>query len=280
MKKSIHGLIKLSRPLNVIIGMLSIILAGYLCGVNAAWIKLVLASISGGFVTISANAINDYFDLEIDHINKPYRPLPSGQVTLFAALTFACFCGILGLLITVIINKGAFFIVLFAQGLLFLYSAKIKKTVLWGNLTVSFITGLAFIFGGIAVGNWRNALIPAGFAFLMHLGREIIKDMEDVIGDKSDCAKTLPVMYGYWPCKVIITGIFVFLIGVTFLPYFFKIYGMYYLVIVIAGVDTVLFSIILTIWLRTDRQILHRLSELLKIDMLIGLVAIYAGRWR
>lgn len=275
----VTGLIALSRPLNVLIGMISIFLAGVICSDKIVWPALLLACFSGGMIAAAANAINDFFDIEIDRINKPHRPLPSGKISILQALVFANGMGVAALFLTIFLNKLAFLIALSALVLLFLYSAKLKGTVIWGNILVSFITALAFIFGGAAVNSWRNALIPAGFALLMHFGREVLKDMEDVTGDRTYHAKTLAVVYGFPLAKTIVTVVFALLIVATFLPYIFEQYGLYYFILVLIGVDSVLLYVSIKIWRRSDQVTLHRLSELLKYDMFVGLLAIYLGRW-
>ena len=76
----IKGYIALTRPPNLIIAFLSIFIGGFVTGSIQPLVKLLLACFSGMLVMAGANSINDYFDLEIDRINKPKRPLPSGLV--------------------------------------------------------------------------------------------------------------------------------------------------------------------------------------------------------
>jgi geranylgeranylglycerol-phosphate geranylgeranyltransferase len=269
----------LTRPVNVLIAFLSILLAGYLCGIGNTWAILILACSTGALITAGANAINDYFDLDIDRINKPFRPLPSGRVHPRGVWVFAWSLFGLAVLLADAIGPLAVAITFASSLLLFWYSAKLKRTVLWGNLTVSFVTGLAFVYGGVAVGQIKPALIPAAFAFFMHWGREIIKDMEDVAGDQAYGARTLPVVYGLRPAQYLVTVLFLLLAIGTTLPYLYKIYGIFYLWVVVFGVDTVLLATVFFIWRSPTTTMLRRLSAILKADMLAGLVAIYLGRW-
>lgn len=269
----------LSRPLNVLIAGLSIFLAGSVCGIGSAWRQLLLACAVGALVTAAANGINDYFDLEIDRINKPARPLPAGRITRREGLLFAAGCFAAAVVLACLIHPLALAVTLGSGLLLYWYSARLKRTVLWGNLAVSLVTGLAFLFGGIAVGRLQNALIPAGFSFLMHLGREIIKDMEDVEGDAAGQARTLPVVYGLLPARRLATLVLLLLLAVTWVPWILGIYGLGYLLILLAGVHSVLVLVIWAIWRRPGRTTWGWTSTLLKSDMLAGLLAIYAGRW-
>ncbi len=90
-------------------------------------------------------------------------------------------------------------IVIFAVVLLYYYSARLKRTIIAGNVVVGFMTGMAFIYGGTTVGHVERALIPAIFAFLINFARELVKDVEDIEGDKKEQAVTLPVKYGIRP---------------------------------------------------------------------------------
>ncbi len=259
--------------------MLSIFIAIVICG-KPAWIITVLAAcFSGGLITAASNTINDYFDVEIDRINKPNRPIPAGLVERKDTLVFSLFLYTAGVLLGLLINLTAFIIALSASLLLFFYSAKLKRTVLLGNIAVSLSTALAFIYGGVAVGRVKNAVIPAVFAFMMHFGREIIKDMEDIEGDKKNRAITLPVRFGLVPAKWWATVIFFVLFVLTIIPFLTNIYGIWYLLIVLLGVNSVLVYTIIKMWRHSSKEIFSQLSILLKADMIIGLLAIIAGRW-
>ncbi len=277
--RKIYGYFLLARPFNVLIAVFSIFIAAFICRALHMWDKVMWACISGGFIIVAANAINDYFDIDIDRINKPNRPLPAGMITTKEAFMFSLTCFALGILTSVGINAMAILIACLSCVLLYAYSAKLKRTVISGNLTVSFITALAFIYGGAAVQQLRAVLIPAGFAFLMHFGREIIKDMEDVEGDRRENAVTLPVRFGFRPAQVAVTVVFVMLIMATLLPFLFRIYGAVYFLVVMLGVNSVLIISIYYIWKNPLKHVLKRLSIVLKADMLVGLFAIYAGRW-
>jgi geranylgeranylglycerol-phosphate geranylgeranyltransferase len=276
--RKISGLFLLTRPVNVLIGILSIFIGALITGTIQPLGQILLACLSGGLIAGAANAINDVFDLEIDRINRPDRPLPSGKVSPDSARIFALALFGSGIFLGALVNLPAFLIASFSALLLYFYSARLKGTVLWGNLSVSLVTALAFIYGGVAVNRFYESLIPAGFSFLFHLGREIIKDTQDVAGDAAQHAVTLPIKMGAKFALQIATGIFLFLIGLTLLPYFFKIYGIYYLLMVTIGVDFVIVGVLLSVWRNPAPKNLGRMSNLLKADMLVGLVAIFLGK--
>ena len=274
-----RGFFLLTRPVNVCISFISIGVAILICSPAGGAEHMVLACSVGAMITAAANAINDVYDRDIDRINRPNRPLPSGLITPQQALVFALSLFVVGVIASAWINRQAFLIALVISILLYGYSAFFKRMMLIGNIVVSVSTASAFVFGGAVVGHLRNAIFPAIFAFLMHFGREIIKDMEDVRGDRLYQARTLPIRHGMTAAKWVTTIILLSLIGITLVPYLLQLYGMWYLVLVVFGVNTVLLYTVVSMWHHGNREQYSRLSILLKADMLIGLVAIYAGRW-
>lgn len=269
----------LTRPLNVVIGMFSIFMGAFITGTVQPLFKVFYASLSGGIIAGAANAINDYYDIAIDKINKPHRPLAAGIIAPKEGFIFSLALFIAGIAIGALINTAAFALSLFASVLLFFYSYRLKRTVLWGNLTVSLITALAFIYGGLAVNRIGLALIPAFFSFFYHFGREIIKDVEDVAGDRADGVATLPIRHGEKPALIIATAIYCLLILLTLVPYIIQVFGWYYLVMVVLVVDGIIIYVLITMWKNPSPTNLSRLSLILKLNMFAGLIAIYLGKF-
>ena len=194
--------VEILRPGNALMGAISIILVALIDKTFS--IPIILAMIAVFFETAAGNVINDYFDYNIDLINKPERPLPSGRISLkngkyYAYLLFLAGT-ICGFLISYITNNWIpFVIVLIADVILYLYAYKLKATPLIGNLTVGFMTGFGFVFGGFTVNNpsiVTTSIFLGFFAFVMTTAREIVKDIEDIEGDKADGARTLPILIG------------------------------------------------------------------------------------
>ena len=140
------------------------------------------------------------------------------------------------------------------------------------------MTGLAFVYGGLAVNRIGPALIVGCFAFFFHLGREIIKDMEDMEGDRAEGITTLPIRFGVKAALIWTTTILVTLIGLTLVPYIVHIFSFPYLIVVVVGVDFFLVYVVFSIWTRPESKNFGRLSLLMKLDMFIGLLAVYLGK--
>ena len=238
---------------------------------------MVLASFAAGFIGGGGMVVNDIFDVQIDRVNKPSRPIPSGTVSLRSASFYYVFLTAVGLLLNFFLHSVAQAIAISAAILIFFYSYKLKSTPLVGNLAVGLLTGLTFIFGGAAVGNIQRAIIPALFAFLVNVGREIVKDMEDVEGDSLHNARTFPVKYGLKAAAVAATVFLLAVIGSTIIPFADHQYGMTYFIVVTAGVNCVIAFVLFSLWKDSSPHNLNRLSTILKYDMLVGLIAIYLG---
>ena len=270
--------ITLLRPVNFIITALSIFVACLLAGgTREQGIFMIFAAFSGAFIGAGGMVINDILDIEIDRINKPERPLPSGAVSRYDALMFFGALIGAGMIMAAYTTKAAFIIAFIAVPLIVLYSKVFKGTVLMGNMLVGALTGLAFIFGGAAVGNIRQSVMPALFAFLINVGREIVKDMEDVEGDAKNGIRTLPIVHGMKNAAILASMFLIFTIVSTVIPFVNGLYGPRYFVLVNIGVNLVLVYVLIGLWRDRSVQHLHRLATILKWDMLVGLLAIYLG---
>lgn len=277
MNSKLVAFYELIRPLNVLITFLSIgaacILAG---GRGDIWVSIIVASGAGALIAAGANIINDYFDIAIDRINKPNRPLPRGDISAREAWLSWLLVSFIGILLNVFLNSLAFGIAIVAVVSLYAYSAVLKRTVLVGNLLVSGMTALAFIYGGVVVENVRNAWMPAVFAFLINLAREVIKDIEDIEGDRQEGARTFPIECGVLPSVILASGILIALVVSTIIPFMLRLYGMAYQVLVVI-IDVSLLYSIYSLWKDATAKNLSRLSMVLKVNMIIGLCAIFLG---
>ena len=274
----VNRYILLIRPSNFVITVASVFVACLLAGGKMEHMPaMVIASLAAGLIGGGGMVVNDIFDAEIDRINKPERPLPSGTVSLQSAAFLYALLTVVGLLLNLFLHSSAQAIATGAALLVFFYSYKLKGTPLFGNLAVGFLTGLTFIYGGAVVGNIERATIPALFAFLINVGRELIKDMEDVEGDALHHAATFPVKYGLKSAAIVATVFLLAVVGSTIIPFASRQYGIAYFIIVMAGVNCVIAFVLFSLWRDTTPNNLNRLSTILKYDMLIGLIAIYLG---
>ncbi len=280
--ETVKAYVQLMRPLNGAIVFLTITVAALLAGATEKWwLFVLLGSLAGALIAAGGNAINDYFDVEIDKINKPRRPLARGAIKPQAAWWVWRLLSSLGVIISAYIGPYAFAIALFWVGTLYWYSKSLKRTVLWGNLTVALATGLALLYGGYTVGNVQSVLIPALFAFLVNLARELVKDSEDVIGDARGNAMTMAVRHGVSASLGTASVVLALLIAATIVPYVEGLYNGSYLLLV-SFTDLLLVYAIISMWRKQSPQNLARVSGALKLSMVLGIAAIALGSypWR
>jgi len=234
------------------------------------------AGISVVFVTAASNIINDFFDFEIDKINRPKRVIPAGKISSNEAIYYYIFFVALSVLFSLFLNWKAQIIVVFANIILFFYSLKFKGLPILGNFIVAFFTGFVFIFSAILAGNWQNGIIPFVFAFQINFIREIIKDIQDILGDKANNLRTLPILIGEKNTKILVAILSFILISTSTLPYFFDYLNLNYFVIVFA--TTNLFVAKSSIILFEKYVNFKRISFYLKMGMLFGLLAMLLGK--
>lgn len=236
----------------------------------AAWIAATVTALG----TAAGNAVNDLYDVDVDAVNDPERPLPSGRIGRRAARTVVVvsFAAALGL--TVLrLPPLAVGIGVVNLALLVGYSSHLKRTPLLGNVVVAYLTGSAFLFGGAAVGGLAAPTVLFALAGLATLGREVVKDVEDLEGDRAMGAQTLPVRAGARPALAVATAAVAAAVLLSPLPYVtVPAFGVAYLV-AIAPADAVLLAATAVCWRDAARG-----QTLLKLGMVAAMLGFVVGR--
>lgn len=179
---------------------------------------LVLASVC---IAAAGYIINDYFDLNIDQVNKPEKNVVDKIIHRRWAIIWHFALSFLGVLVTALaVGLSHWYLILanlLCVVLLWFYSTSFKRQLLVGNFVISLLTAwtilvLFFAFSSpdnafnstdpLSIKFFRLAFLYAGFAFVISLIREAIKDMEDLIGDARYGCKTLPVVAGVRTTKL------------------------------------------------------------------------------
>ncbi len=268
----------ISRPVNFVISFFAVIIGAVIASAHSLnTINILAGSLASAFACSAGNVINDIFDLEIDKINKPGRVLPANLLSVNSAKYLYTVLVIISLVLSASNGLWSIIFVSVVNIVLLLYSLYLKKIILVGNITIAILTSLAVIYGGMIAGNVRAAFIPASFALLINLLREIIKDMEDVKGDSDNSVITFPHKYGFISAKKIIFVLTFILMFATLYPFLFKIYRIEYFVVIMIVVNPVLIYFLKSLFEDDSGKNLKRLSFILKLNMLFGLIAIYLG---
>ena len=181
-----------------------------------------------GFLTASlmmagTMVANDVYDVEIDRVNSPQRPLPSGTVKTSEAIVLAVVLSAAAIGFSALLGLATFLTALIALVLMVYYNMKGKKTGLIGNAVVSFNVALPFFYGGLAVNSIRPLLfIFSVIAFLANFGREVAKGIVDVKGDSLRQVWTLAVVRGTKVAASASAVLFVIAVLLSFLPPFLE----------------------------------------------------------
>jgi len=222
------GFLTLTRPVNSLVAGLAAIVA-YLIDTGTVIPESLLLFFIVALITAAGNVINDFFDAEIDAINRPDRPIPSGVVSRGAAWGFAVTLFLAGILVSLFTNPLCIGIAIFNAVLLIAYAAKLKSTPLIGNIVVAYLSASIFLFGGALNGfEGLVRIIPiAAITFFAMVSRELLKDAEDVEGDRAGGADTVPIRIGIKKTSELALITTVLAVTASFLPYFW--WGIWYL---------------------------------------------------
>jgi len=195
--EQVRGAVELMRPGNAVAaGGLTFIGAFVAGGLNAP-VPAVIAVFATVLATGGGNAINDYFDREIDAINRPDRPIPRGAVRPKIALGFSVALFVLAVVLTLFLPPLAVGIAVVNLLALLAYTEVFKGLPGVGNALVAALTGSTFLYGGAAVGgDLATVAILFVLAGSATMAREIVKDVEDVAGDREEGLNTLPIEIG------------------------------------------------------------------------------------
>jgi len=276
--KKLFAYITIIRPLNVILGGLTIVISSFIVKYNGPISFVIFAVLVVMFYTAGANTLNDYFDYKIDKINRPDRAISSGLVLRRHALIFSLFAFILGTLFALQLNKNSQLVsICISLPLIIGYNAKLKYFPLIGNIVVALILSLSFIYAGFIFDNIKPLIIPAVLAFGLTLIREIVKDMADIIGDKSVGLKTFPIIYGENKTIVLCTVLSALLGIGSFVPFITGYYNIFYGILLILTVEIPLAVVVILLLNKPNILTAKRSTKLLKFCTLGGLFSIYIG---
>jgi geranylgeranylglycerol-phosphate geranylgeranyltransferase len=280
---NIFALIKLVRTHNCIIAAVGVWLGAYLADAEPFNINVLLASLTAALVCGAGNAVNDLVDIDIDRKTHPARPLAKGDLPAYSALLVAVIFTLFAITLSLLTNWKVLAAVLIASIFLLLYNFTLKKTPLWGNLVISFLSGLTFLVGGLAVDAPNiltppGPIIPAIFAVLFHLGREWLKDINDVEADRNAGFKTMPIVFSFRFVLILTTLLYFLLIFLTVLPAAYRWYSWIYGYLVILLVDIPLLLMLIYLWVSKNRLKYQISGKFLKLLMAVGLIVFILGK--
>lgn len=212
--------------------VLGIIIGALVVGILGFYAELVYAVFAGLLLCAGGNVINDFFDAEIDRVNRPERPIPSGHITPNSALYYYLVLSVIGLALALLVSLPFFALALFNFAVFTFYPWFLKRIPFVKNLAVAWLGAVSFLAAGFIVNVSINTALQVLVAtsFVVVVAREILKDIEDVKGDTLVGLKTLPAVVGKERAHILA---FVFLyIGCAMLaiPLYYGVFGLAYII--------------------------------------------------
>lgn len=268
------------------------------------WWILTLLIVSVVGIAAGGYVINDYFDVKIDRINRPDNLVVTRIISRDAAMNLFYGLTAVGVIAGTVVAWWAhswtlLFTYIVIPGLLWFYSASYKRMFLVGNLVVAFASAIVPLLVAIANADYlhhlyQNALAYspivgelyvwtggfAIFAFLLTWVREIVKDIEDIEGDREMECRTLPIVWGDKVAKIIATillvviAILIVYILFALLPFSHEWKSLPTRYVVFGLIVPILCSIVL-LWAANNRTEYHRVQTIIKFAMFMGMLFSY-----
>ncbi|MFX0091256.1 MAG: UbiA family prenyltransferase [Candidatus Hodarchaeota archaeon] len=284
-----YDYLKVCRPLNCFIAVLAVIIGGIASfgsqnGIFSSLTLMIIqnlfiGAIGAGFISAGGYVINDVFDVEIDKINRPSRPIARGAISVSQGRKYAWSLFAIGIILCILTwNLLAIGISLCAAYMLYRYSTDLKRNGISGNLTVAILTFILFIYGGVLTSNTIYAIFPALFGFFLVLSREIVKDVEDISGDQQYKCLTLPIRYGVKKSLFIAKSLLTFLAIIIIIPYILGIYSSWVYPLFIGINEIFLATVIVFLSRKPEMELIRAATpskQLLKLNMLLGTMGFF-----
>ena len=255
-------------------------------------IRFVLLLFASLFIAAAGYIINDYFDINIDEVNKPNKMVVDKVIHRRWAIAWHFMLSGAGIILTVLAVPflQKWYIILANVAcviLLWFYSTNFKKSLLTGNIVISLLTAwtilviffskmnLADAFTGEHHRFFRLAILYAGFAFIISLVREAIKDMEDMPGDAKYGCRTMPILWGLNATKVYVAVWLVVLVAVLLILQVYVLQFNWWLGIAYS-VPAIIFPLLIILFRlpkSNTPEHFHQLSTLAKLVMFTGILS-------
>ena len=271
--------IQILRPLNMILCVFAVFLAGWLIGGIASpllpYAALVVLCFAG-----ASNILNDVLDIHIDEVNCPDRVLPSGKLRIQDALILMGFLYAVGIMVCTYLQPlGRQIALIIVLPLLVLYTPLFKRLPFVGNIVVGGILGLVFLFTeGAIYGNVNKMWIPFSLATALSTIRELCKDAADMAGDSTANLQTFPRKFGLISTLWLLRLLAATLCFIAITPYTSSRYGIIYLITLILGVEIpLLYSMFLVLSEKSGSADYSKAAKILKGVTIVGMLVILSS---
>lgn len=273
--------IKLIRPINCAMMGFAVFVGAILATsqpLQESWLNVLYGFFTGFLLCGAAMAINDYYDREIDALNEPTRPIPSGLIGANTALVFVSLLTVVGLVSAYLSSILCLLVAIASWVITVSYVTVGKRSGLPGNFLVSACVAIPFIYGSIAVTNTvqLNVLLFALMAFLSNTGREITKGIVDTKGDSAQGIKTLAVRYSDKKAAVVAAIFYISAVALTPFPLLFGLVSLWFIpFVLVTDVGLIVCSVVLL--KNYSRENARKIKKLVLLWFVFGLLAYIFG---
>jgi len=245
---------------------------------NIHWLSLLYGAVTAFTLTGAAMAVNDYYDFDIDKINEPNRPIPSGEISKKTALLATCILTAVGFVFAYAVSLLCLLFAIAAWTIMVAYSTVGKRSGFAGNLLVSACIAAPFLYGSLIAVNLVevNILLFASIAFLSNTGREVTKGIVDVQGDAAHNIKTLAVVFGERKAALAASALFGFAVCLSPLPLIFNLVSLWFVPFVLVT-DVGLIFCSISLIKNSSRVNARKIKKFVLVLFIFGLLAFIFG---
>lgn len=275
--------LRLIRPLNCVMMGFAVIIGAVLAGfgdLNSSWLNPVLGFVTGFMLTAASMAMNDYYDREIDAVNEPKRPIPSGIIKPTEALVIAFLLTVVGFSAAYLTSMLCLLTSVIAWLIVVAYTTVGKRSGLPGNFLVSMCVAIPFVYGSIAATGtvMLKVILFAVIAFLSIAGREVTKGIVDLQGDKLQNVKTLTVRYGERSAAAAAVFFYLSAVALSPIPWLAKLVSFWYIPLA-AVTDFGLVACSFMLLKDSSRENARKVKNRVLFFLTFGLLAFVAGAY-
>jgi 4-hydroxybenzoate polyprenyltransferase len=266
-------LLRLLRAHNLVVAAAGVLAGGWIAlGHLAVPADLGWAALSGMGLGAVGNVLNDIWDEPGDRANaRADRPLAAGRVRRGTADLLVLWGTLVGLAGAALVSGTLVALAALCLVLMGAYSPVLKRWGLPGNLTVAAVAGFPLVYGALAVSRATTGLVPWVLAAWLHFGRELLKDLADVTGDRALLRRTIPIAWGELRARRLARAVLIGFVPVSLVLPVLAGYGVWYYPVA-AAADVLVVAAVLA-GDRFDVSIRR-----LKLAMPVGVAALVLGR--
>ena len=281
----LEALFRIMRPVNCLMMGFAVIVGAVIATSRTPSTfptsNLAFGFVTGFALTAGSMAVNDYYDREIDAVNEPDRPIPSGLVKPREALGLALILAIAGFATAYVTGFRSLTVAVVSWVLFTTYTTVGKRSGLPGNFLVSTCVAMPFVYGSIVVTDAvdMNVLIFVSMVFLSNTGREITKGIVDVEGDIKQNVKTLAVRFGSGTASVVATLFNIFATLLSPMPLILGLVSWWYVPFV-SITDIGLLASSIGLLRNHSRENARKTKRIVLVWFVVGLLAFLIGAER